>query len=329
MPVASAPSTSKRLLALLSLLQSRRDWPAHALAARLGVSERTVRRDVDRLRELEYAIDATRGPDGGYRLGAGATLPPLMLDDEQAVAVAIALRGAEASAAGIGDAAERALQTLGRTMPARLARRIETVALTTTAVPDTRSAEVDPAVLLRIGEAIRSTEELRFDYASPGRDAAEAPQPLRRAEPHHLLLHGGRWYLIGWSPDRGDWRTWRVDRMTPSGHTGRRFTPRPLPGGDPVRYLSAHFKGSTGEDVWPCRGEVLLHAPVGAVAPYLGDGAAEPVGPDHCRVRLGAWSWAGLAASFARLDADVSEAAPAELRRAFADLGRRAALAAG
>ncbi|HEY0216827.1 MAG TPA: WYL domain-containing protein [Cellulomonas sp.] len=331
MPIASSPSTSQRLLALLSLLSARRDWPARVLADRLEVTERTIRRDIDRLRELDYAIEATRGPDGGYRLGAGARLPPLVLDDEQAVAVAIALRSAGALGAGIEEAAGQALSTISRTMPTHLARRIENLVLAAATAGERRGPDADPATLLRIGQAIRDGEELRFDYLSPDRDihadAADEPAPARRAEPHQLLLHSRHWYLIGFSVERDDWRVFRVDRIALRPHNGRRFTPRQIPGGDPALFLAARFKGSSAADAWACRGEVIMHAPIGAVAPYVADGSAEPLGDEHCRVRLGAWSWTSLAASFGRFDADLEVIGPPELAAAFSDLARRFAAA--
>ena len=330
MPVASSPSTSKRLLALLSLLQSRRDWPARVLAERLEVSERTVRRDVDRLRELDYAIDATRGPDGGYRLGIGARLPPLLLDDEQAVAVAIALRTADALGAGLGDAAERALATIGRTLPSHLAHRVGARAVAPATAPPRPRRGTAGATLLRIGAAVRASEELRFDYATPGGDVDPAtPAPVRVVEPHHLLLHAGRWYLLGWSPERADWRVHRVDRITPRSHTGRRFTPRAVPGGDPGRFLLARFMGSSGTGTWPCWGEAVLHAPLRAVAPFVGDGTAEALDDDRCRVRLGSWSWIGLAATLGRFDADLESVEPQQLAEAFTALARRFTAAGG
>ncbi|RUR03124.1 helix-turn-helix transcriptional regulator [Labedella endophytica] len=323
MPVSDSPSTSRRLLALLSLLQARRDWPAPALARRLDVSERTVRRDIERLRDLDYTIDSTRGPDGGYRLQAGSQLPPLVFDDEQAVAIALALRTASSLGVDMEEAAARALGTVTRLMPSRLANRIENLEAASSG--DRGRVVVDPGVLLRIGEAIRVGEELRFDYASPGSDPVgeDAPAP-RRNEPHHLLLHAGRWYLIGYSPEKAEWRIYRVDRITPRSHSGRRFEPRTVPGGDPARFLAARFKGSTGADTWACWGEATLDVPLAAVAPYLADGSAEALAANRCRVRLGSWSWGSLAAAFLRFEADVAEAEPAALRAAFATLAERA-----
>jgi predicted DNA-binding transcriptional regulator YafY len=328
MPLASAPSTSQRLLTLLSLLQSRRDWPAPVLAARLEVSERTVRRDIERLRELDYAIDATRGPDGGYRLEAGRRLPPLLFDDEQVIALTLALRTAGTLGAGVEEAAERALGTVSRLLPARLAHRVASLSELGSRAG---SVQADPAVLLRIGETIRAAEELRFDYASQNSQSAPdaaTPTPVRSVQPHHLLLHAGRWYLLGYSPVDGDWRVFRVDRITPRSHNGRTFTPQRVPGGDPARFLSARFKGSAGTDDWPCRGEAVLHAPLAEIAPYLGDGTGEPVAPDRCRVRLGSWSWDGLAAELCRFTVPMGEVGPAELRAALSSLAERAAAAA-
>lgn len=324
MPISSAPSTSKRLLALLSLLQSGRDWPAHALAQRLAVSERTVRRDIDRLRELDYVIDATRGPDGGYRLAAGTQLPPLLFDDGQAVAIALALGTAGSLGAGIADDAERALATLRRLLPSRLAHRIENVAVADLRALSPEGSEADPAVLLRIGEAIRAHRELRFDYAAPHRTAQAENELARRAQPHSLVMHRGRWYLLAYSTDHDDWRTYRVDRITPRSHDGRVFSPRTVPGGDPARFVSARFKGAAdGDDRWPCRGSAELHAPISTIAPYLEGGTAEPLGDDRCRVVLGSWSWHGLAAAFLRFDVDLTDVEPAELRTAFAALHER------
>lgn len=324
-PLASSPSTSKRLLTLLSLLQSRRDWSAPVLAARLAVSERTVRRDIERLRELDYTIDAARGPDGGYRLEAGSRLPPLLFDDEQVIALTLALRTAATLGAGVEEGAERALGTVSRLLPARLAHRVASLADISSR---TGAVQADPAVLLRIGEAIRVAEELRFDYAaSDGPDAAR-PVPVRTVQPHHLLLHSGRWYLLGYSPADADWRVFRVDRIAPRTHNGRGFTPQRVPGGDPARFLAARFTGSAGEDAWPCRGEAVLHAPLAEIAPYLGDGTAEAVTEDRCRVRIGSWSWDGLAAELCRFTVELSDVEPAELRGALSSLAQRAAAAA-
>jgi predicted DNA-binding transcriptional regulator YafY len=312
------PTTSSRLLSLLSLLQARRDWPGALLAQRLDVSPRTVRRDVDRLRELGYPIAATRGPDGGYRLDAGTELPPLLFDDEQAVALAVALQIAVTAGAGIEEAAARALTTVRQVMPARLRHRIDTLRFTTVERPATRRRpQADSGVLLALSAAIHAHEILRFDYAAG---------PPRRVQPHHLVTWGGRWYLVAWDLDRDDWRTFRVDRMVPRTPTGPRFTPRDLPGGSVAAFVTARFQGSGG---WLCRGEVILDLPAATVLRYVRDGIVEELGPDRCRLVLGSWSWPGLAAAFGAFDADIEVVGPAELKAAFARLARRYAKAAG
>lgn len=339
------PKTSARLLTLLSLLQARRDWPGQALAERLEVSPRTVRRDVDRLRELGYPVAATKGPDGGYRLDAGTELPPLLFDDDQAVALAVALQTVTSTGAGIQEAAARALNTVRQVMPARLRHRVD--ALRVTAVgragtgPDT---EADSRVLMTLGAAVQAREVLRFDYARgsvPG--AQSAPGALgaqgavgadldaagaRRAEPHHLVTWGGRWYLVAWDLDRDDWRTFRVDRITPRTPRGPRFTPRELPGGEVAAFVADRFQGSDGSGGRPCTGEVILDLPASVVSTYTRDGVVEELGPDRCRLVLGAWSWPGLAAGLGRFDADIQVIGPTELKDAFALLARRYAAAA-
>ncbi|PZF80137.1 helix-turn-helix transcriptional regulator [Jiangella anatolica] len=306
-------TTSGRLLALLSLLQTRRDWPGALLADRLGVTGRTVRRDVDRLRELGYPIRAIKGPDGGYRLDAGATLPPLLFDDEQAVALAVALRLAAATGADVAADAARALATVRQLLPTRLRHRVDAVQVT---VGSTTHGPADPDVLVALTTAIRAREELRFDHA----------RTRRRVQPHHLVARGGRWYLVAWDLDRDDWRVFRADRITPRVPTGPRFRPREIPGGDVAAFVTARFRG--GDADWPCRGTVVLHRPAGEVAPYVHDGVVEELGPDRCRLTLGSWSWTGLAASIARFDADLAAAGPPELRAACATLARRFAAAA-
>lgn len=320
------PTTSARLLSLLSLLQARRDWPGALLAERLEVSPRTVRRDVDRLRELGYPIVASRGPDGGYRLGTGTRLPPLLFDDEQAVALAIALQTAATAGAGIEEAARRALTTVRQVMPARLRHRVDALQVTAVdaAPPD---PPADSGVLVALSAAVRAREVLRFDYArAPGSD--DGGSPPRRVEPHHLVTWGGRWYLVAWDLDRRDWRTFRADRITPRTPTGPRFTPRELPTGDVAAFVTGRFRGADGSGDWPCRGEVILDLPATTVATYTRDGIVEELGADRCRLTLGSWSWAGLAAAIGRFDADIEVVGPAELRDAFARLARRYARAA-
>jgi predicted DNA-binding transcriptional regulator YafY len=314
------PKTSARLLALLSLLQTRRDWSGSVLADRLDISLRTVRRDVDRLRELGYPIAAVKGPDGGYRLSAGTELPPLLFDDDQAVALTVALQiAATTPGSGLAEAAARALNTLRQVLPARLRNRIAAFDVTAVVAPVTRpAAPVGGDVLRTISAAVRAGEVLRFDY---GPDSAK---PSRRAEPHHVITWDGRWYLIAWDLDRDDWRTFRVDRMGLRTPNGPRFTARAVPGGDVAAYVTGVFRGSgdaTGD--WPCRGTVILDLPAVTVALYTRDGVVEQLTPGRCRLTLGSWSWPGLAAAIARYDADIEVVGPDELTAAFAHLARR------
>ncbi|MBF6172197.1 helix-turn-helix transcriptional regulator [Nocardia blacklockiae] len=318
------PKTSARLLSLLSLLQSRRDWPGALLAERLDVSVRTVRRDVDRLRELGYPIASGKGPDGGYRLGAGADLPPLLFDDEQAVALAFALQTAAATGADLAEAAARALTTVRQVMPARLRHRVDALRVTAVERP---GEPVDHAVLSALGAAVHACEVLRFDYET-GSATGDSVAPPRRVEPHHLLTRAGRWYLVGWDLDREDWRVFRADRITPRIPTGPRFTPRTLPGGDLAAFVTGRFRGSDGTGDWPCRGEVILRRPAADIAPYVSDGLVEELDSGRCRLLLGSWSWPALAASVGRFDADIEVVGPPDLRAAFADLARRCARAA-
>lgn len=324
--MSDVSGTSGRLLRLLSLLQARRDWPGEVLAQRLEVSARTVRRDVDRLRDLGYPVRASKGPDGGYRLDAGSELPPLLFDDEQAVAVAVALQTASASVSGIEEGALRALATVRQVMPARLRGRVD--ALRVTAVPaDGDRPKVDSDILIAVGAALRAHEVLRFDYERPNWTNEERPaDPPRRVEPHHLATWSGRWYLVAWDLERADWRTFRVDRMNPRTPTGPRFSPRELPGGDVATYLQNSFRGTD----WPCRGEFVIDAPATEVQPWAGrQSVVEALGPDRCRVLAGSWSWERLAAWVSWWEVPVRIVGPPELRAAADRLGRRFLEAAG
>ncbi|POX54731.1 YafY family protein [Streptomyces sp. Ru72] len=318
--------TSSRLLALLSLLQTHRDWSGDDLAERLDVTPRTVRRDIDRLRELGYRILAFKGPAGGYRLDAGSLLPPLLFDEGQAVALAVALQTAATSTA-IGEDAARALSTMRQVMPSRLRRRIDMLQVTAVRSPEAGKATVGTQLLTELSRVIQAREELRFDY---GHDAnGPAGQP-RRTQPHHLVTWRGHWYLIAWDLDRDDWRTFRVDRVRPRTPTGPRFTRRGLPGDDVAAFVTGRFRGTDGSTTdWPCRGEVVLGLPAQAVAPFVQDGIVEELGPDRCRLTLGSWSWTGLAAAVGRFDTDIQVIGPPQLTSAFGVLAVRYANAGG
>lgn len=294
------PATSSRLLALLSLLQSRRDWPGQVLADRLDVTPRTVRRDVDRLRELGYAITAVKGPDGGYRLAAGTQLPPMLFDDEQAVAIAIALQNVPSGGVDIDEAAARALSTVRQVMPSRLRHRIDGVRFTDSGA----TTRVDPQVLEAVSLAARDQRILRFDYGDD-RDG-----PPKRVEPHAVVARKGRWYLIAFDLDRADWRTYRLDRLTPKFPAGARFDRRPIPTGDARTFLAARSKGSDTADTWPCYGEFVLELPATDVAPWLGDGEMEQISGAACRITVGSWSWAGLMSWILRFDAPFTIIGP-------------------
>ncbi|GAA0960605.1 WYL domain-containing protein [Kribbella koreensis] len=313
--------TSARLLSLLSLLQARRDWPGALLAERLEVSPRTVRRDVDRLRDLGYPVRASKGPDGGYRLDAGADLPPLLFDDDQAIAVAVALQTATTTVTGIEEGALRALATVRQVMPARLRQRVDALQVTTVdKYADSRRIKVDSDHLIAIGTALRAREVLRFDYASPGATDEEFVPP-RKVEPHHLVTWGGRWYLVAWDLDRNDWRTFRVDRMLPKTPTGPRFTPRELPAPDISTYISDRFRS---QNQWPCQGTAILQAKASDIARWAGHEAlVEELTPTTCRLTLSAWSWTGLAATFGMFESDLEFESPKELKDAAHQLAAR------
>lgn len=318
--------TSSRLLALLSLLQTHRDWSGEDLAERLDITSRTVRRDIDRLRELGYLITTIKGPAGGYRLEAGTHMPPMLFDDGQAVALAVALQTA-ATGTTVAEDATRALATLRQVMPPRLRHRIDLLRITAVQPPAARATpQVDTQVLLDLSRAIQAREELRFDY-SPGRSTS-ADNP-RRVQPHHLATWRHRWYLVAWDLDREDWRTFRVDRVRPRTPTGPRFTPRELPGGNVSTFITSRFRGNDGTTTdWPCQGEVILHLPAADVAPFAQDGIVEELSPHRCRLTLGSWSWTGLAATIGHFGADIEVIGPPQLATACADLAARYAHAA-
>jgi predicted DNA-binding transcriptional regulator YafY len=231
-------TTPARLLRLLSLLQSRREWSGAELAERLGVTDRTVRRDVGRLRDLGYPVEATTGTAGGYRLSSGRDLPPLLLDDDEAVAVAVGLLTA-AGVGGVQETAMRALAKLIQVLPARLRHRVSTVAEATTPLPDRRGGIADPAVLGALAAAVRDREIVTFDYRR--RDGSIGG---RRVEPHQMVAGYGLWYLLAFDLTRDDWRTFRIDRIAGPATAKLRFTPRELPAADAAAYLRQAIVGA-------------------------------------------------------------------------------------
>ncbi|MCZ4118146.1 helix-turn-helix transcriptional regulator [Streptomyces sp. H39-S7] len=298
--------TSARLLRLLSLLQSRRDWTGPDLAERLDVTARTVRRDVDRLRTLGYPVHAAPGTAGGYRLGAGAALPPLLLDDEEAVAVALCLRtGVGGTVAGIEEVSVRALSKLEQVLPSRLRHRVQAMQAITVHTPLPGRATVDQDVLTVIGAACRDRERLRFDYSDHSGTSSR-----RTVEPYRLVNHGRRWYLLAWDTSREDWRIFRVDRIDPKSPSGPRFTPREPPE-DAAAYVA---KGVTTR-AYRHQARITLHMSAGEVADFgwTGFGTIEAIDDSTCELRTGAESLEALAVFIAMLGAEFEVHEPAEL----------------
>lgn len=311
-------NTSSRTLRLLSLLQTHRYWSGTELADRLGVSVRTLRRDVDRLRELGYPVEAQRGAAGGYQLAAGAALPPLVIDDEEAVALAVGLQAAAQGAVeGIAESSVRALAKVVQVMPARLRRQVE--ALRAVTVPagwgGSAAPDIDPAVLTVIALACRDGERLRFHYT-----AAKGHRTDRQVEPYRLVPLGRRWYLVAYDLDRHDWRTFRVDRLAGPEATGARFRPRDLPAADAAEFV----RGALREMPHPHRVEALIDAPAAIVRERIGRwSTVEEVDAEQCRITLTTDSldWAIMALGVAGAGFRVLE--PPELRARLHDWGTR------
>jgi predicted DNA-binding transcriptional regulator YafY len=313
--------TSTRLLQLLTLLQTRRSWSGGELARELEVTTRTVRNDVDRLRDLGYPVHASPGVEGGYRLGAGAELPPLLLDQEEAVAVAIGLASAATGAvSGIEETSLRALAKLEQVMPTRVRRRFQAVQRAVVAMPR-HTAVVDARALTTIAAACRDNERLRFDYRS-----YEGGSSLRDTEPHRVVHDGRRWYLVAWDRDRADWRTFRVDRMALRAPVGQRFVPRPPPDGDVV----AHVSRGVDQATWQFRASVRVHAPAAQIARRLPKSiAVEAIDERTCLIQVGSDSPEMLASYLGMLGADFEVVDSPELRDQVRALGERCLRAAG
>jgi predicted DNA-binding transcriptional regulator YafY len=308
--------TSGRLLRLLSLLQARREWPGQELALRLGVSGRTIRRDIERLRELGYPVDALTGPAGGYRLHAGTAMPPLLLDDDEAVAIAVGLRtAARASVTGIEETSVRALVKLEQVLPSALRRRVNALGAATATLP-AGGPTIDPELLTAIAGACRDRERLRFPYRS--RDGAES---RRLVEPHSLVNVGRRWYLVAWDCERDDWRTFRVDRLDRPAPAGARFKPRELPGGDPAAFVAANLSAAFPRH----HARVTLHARAAELtecASYLA-GSVEPTGERTCELRVSDESLDWLAMRIAMLGVEFEVHEPPELAERLLELAAR------
>jgi predicted DNA-binding transcriptional regulator YafY len=310
--------TSARLLRLLSLLQTPREWTGPQLAERLSVSTRTVRNDVERLRNLGYPVDATRGAVGGYRLGAGAQLPPLLLDDEEAVAVAVGLRtAASGSISGIEETSLRALAKVEKVLPSRLRRRVGALQTYVASVSTgSNTLRVDASVLTELTAACRDHELVRFDYEDRGKAGSR-----RIAEPYGLVNWGRRWYLVAWDRDREDWRTFRVDRMTPKFPAGPKFPPRELPDEDLARYVSDRVSAAP----WRITAQVTVHAPAASAAERIPSyvGTIQSVDTETCVLSTGNNDVEMLAAYLGMIGFDFTVTSPPELVAAVRKLGER------
>jgi len=301
-------NTSSRTLRLLSLLQTRRYWPGAELARRLEVSARTLRRDIDRLRELGYPVEAQRGIDGGYQLAAGAALPPLVLDDEEAVALGVGLQTAiqGGGVVGIEDSSVRALAKIVQVMPSRLRRRVDALAAMTVSAPWSEPAStIDPGDLTAIAQACRGTERLEFAYTA--RDGARSD---RRVEPHRLVLLGRRWYLVAWDMDRSGWRSFRLDRLTGPRPTGAQFLSRQLPADDAAEFVRR------GIDNLPTRYDVeaVVHADASEVRSRIGSWATiEEIDGARCRLRMSTDSLDWVLMTLGRAGADFEVVSPSAL----------------
>jgi predicted DNA-binding transcriptional regulator YafY len=304
--------TSSRLLTLLSLLQTRRDWSGRELAERLEVSRRTIRRDVERLRSLGYPVESVNGPAGCYRLRAGTAMPPLLLDDEEAIAIAVGLRtAARASVTGIEETSVRALVKLEQVLPGHLRRRVQALGSATMSLP-AEGPTVDPQCLTVLATACRDRECVRFGYS-----ARDGTFGRREVEPHALVNRGRRWYLVCWDRARQDWRTFRVDRIGEPSPIGVRFQPRRLPADDPAEFVQQRFATMPGR----YEARLTLHVPAEEVrVPW---GTVTPIDERTCEYRTGDDDLAWLAVRVAMLGVDFEVHEPPELIEAVRALARR------
>jgi predicted DNA-binding transcriptional regulator YafY len=311
--------TSARLLALLGLLQSRADWTGAELARRLDVSDRTVRKDVDRLRALGYPVEAVRGPGGHYRLGVGSKLPPLLLDEDEAVAVVIGLRAGTA-APGIEEISAQALAKLEHVLPDKLRRRVDAVREAVTAGPENTDTNVvdpvvDPAVVAEVAAAIRDHEELRFDHVVGGQATRH------QVEPYRLVSWQRRWWVVARDPATDSWAPYRLDLMEIRRPGGRRFTPRPLPGEDYTAFVlrEVAFSG------WTVHARIAVDASAEDVMARINPavGVVETVDDDHCVLVTGADSVEMIAVYIGLLGLDFHVSDPPELVEQVRQVGER------
>jgi predicted DNA-binding transcriptional regulator YafY len=309
-------TTSSRLLTLLSLLQGRRDWPGGELADRLRVSGRTIRRDVERLRDLGYPVESMTGPAGGYQLRAGTAMPPLLLDDDEAIAIAVGLRtAAGASVTGIEETSVRALVKLEQVLPSHLRRRVSALQSATLTLQRPGGPTVDPQCLTVIAAACRDHERVRFGYTA--RDKADS---RREVEPHSLVNAGRRWYLVAWDCGREGWRTFRLDRVTKPASTGVRYHPRTLPGKD----AAAFVQQGLAEVTYRYEARVTVRAPAEELRKrrWVG-GTVERIDDETCLFCTSDDNLDWLAMRIAMLGFEFEVHGPPELVERLAEVGQR------
>lgn len=308
--------TTSRVLQLLGLLQSRRVWTGADLAERLGVTSRSVRRDVERLRDLGYPVHASKGHGGGYQLGAGAALPPLLLDPDEAVAIAVCLRlAAGGTVAGVGESALRALSKLDQVMPARLRSQVAAVHdSTVTLTSPTSDVPVEPEVLMTLARACRDHEHVVSDYVD-----IRGNETRRRLEPYQLVTTGRRWYLLAYDRDKLDWRSLRLDRMSGVRAAGSTFVPRQAP--DAAAYVRRSISSSPYRHV----ARVRFRATEDILAQHFSPASAtiEPDGPGACIVTAGADNAERMVFYFATVGCDFEVVEPPEVVRAVAAVSAR------
>jgi predicted DNA-binding transcriptional regulator YafY len=313
--------TTSRVLQLLGLLQARRVWTGEELAERLGVTGRSVRRDIDRLRELGYPVHASTGHGGGYQLGAGAALPPLLLDPEEAVAVAVCLRlAAGGSIAGVGESALRALSKLDQVLPARLRSQVSAVHGATVTLTTGSDTPVEPEALMTLARACRDHEHVDATYVD-----LRGAETSRRLEPYHLVTTGRRWYLLAYDRDKRDWRTLRLDRMRDVRARGTTFTARESP--DAATYVSRSISSSPYRYV----ANVRYFCSSDVVAQHFSPSSATiaPDGPDACLVTAGADDPQRLALYLAMVGVDFEILGPPEVIEGARVMAERLAAAVG
>jgi predicted DNA-binding transcriptional regulator YafY len=306
--------SSARLLRLLSLLQSRPTWTGGDLTSRLEVTDRTLRRDVDRLRSLGYPVHSTSGPAGGYMLGAGATLPPLMLGNDEGLAVAVALHGASHDVTGIAEAGQRALAKIEQVLPARVRKRLDALRASIVRVPDA-APKVELGIVDTLAAGCAEHRVVRLGYRDRAGQASR-----RTVEPQRLVLIGRRWYLAAWDQDRRDWRTFRVDRIAPPVELGPGFVPRPTPENDVAAYVSRSV--STG--AYKLQARVVLHVPLAvaqrAIGPY---GTVTAIDGKRCRLVAGAPNMDAMIFWLGMSGFPFSIEDPPELARRVREVGDR------